>query len=382
MQTVWSEAYERTRALDTAWMRSFYGIYLTQLLGYDRIYVLSADNAPVFGFVPGDQSTSSDFASIGAGLTDLLQAVRDPKSKLPAANVVETDVTLGNGTVVRHRAVADVRAIHGRPATVVVSTIVPDRGYRADATAEPMLLVAVEDIDKRFTKQLGENFGFRDMEWAANGTPAGDVSEPVKSLNGAPVGVLAWRKVRPGLEFIRRVAPGLGIALSMLAALAFFLILWGNRQAKSILTSEAQATMAARTDPLTGLPNRVGLRQDLARLLDEAKAKKIDARRSLGRHRPIQGASTMRSGIPSATPCWSPPQSACVGRCRRAHCWGVPDGDCFVMLVPGIEADDAAALASDMLAATAGRVDVDGTRVFVTACGGLRHRAARRRYGR
>ena len=122
---------------------------------------------------------------------------------------------MGNGKIVQHRAVADVRAIDGRPATVVVSTIVPDRGYRAAVTGKPMLLVAVEDIDKAFTKRLGENFGFRNMEWAAYGTPAGDVSEQVKSSNGAPVGLLAWRKDRPGLEFIRRVAPGLGLALSL-----------------------------------------------------------------------------------------------------------------------------------------------------------------------
>ena len=52
VQTVWTESYERTLARDTAWMRTFYGKYLTQLLGYDRIYVLAADDAPVFGFVP------------------------------------------------------------------------------------------------------------------------------------------------------------------------------------------------------------------------------------------------------------------------------------------------------------------------------------------
>ena len=111
---------------------------------------------------------------------------------------METTVPLANGTIVQHRAVADARAIDGRPATVVVSTIVPDRGYRAAVTGKAMLLVAVEDIDKAFTKRLGENFGFRNMEWVANGTTAGDASEQVKSLNGAPVGLLAWRKDRPG----------------------------------------------------------------------------------------------------------------------------------------------------------------------------------------
>ena len=138
MQTVWSEAYEKTRALDTAWMRAFYGIYLTHLLGYDGIYVLGADNRPVFGYMPSEPT--SNFASIGSGLTDLLEAVRNPQSNLPAYNAVETDVTLGDGKVVQHRAVADVRAIHGRPATVIISTIDPDRGHRAVVTGEPMLL--------------------------------------------------------------------------------------------------------------------------------------------------------------------------------------------------------------------------------------------------
>ena len=59
VQTTWTEAYERTQALDTAWMRSFYGIYLSELLGYDRIYVLSGDDKPVYGFVAGNDSTSS-----------------------------------------------------------------------------------------------------------------------------------------------------------------------------------------------------------------------------------------------------------------------------------------------------------------------------------
>ena len=96
--------------------------------------------------------------------------------------------------------------------------------------------------------------------------------EVIEEYQDAGISGTKGRKDRPGLEFVRRVAPGLGIALSLMAALAFFLILWGNRQAKRILTSEAQATTAARTDPLTGLSNRVGLREDLARLLDEAKA--------------------------------------------------------------------------------------------------------------
>jgi diguanylate cyclase (GGDEF)-like protein len=204
------------------------------------------------------------------------------------------------------------------------------------------------------------------MEWAANGTPPGDVSGVVKSLNGAPVGLLAWRKERPGLEFVREVAPGLGIALSIFAALTYALILWGNRQAERILTSEARATRAARTDPLTGLSNRAGLRKDLAQLLSDAKAKEstlgvlsadIDQFKSIN--------DAFGHAVGDAVLVATAKRLRGVERpgalLARSH------GDCFVMLVPGLEADGAAELAAQTVTALAEPVDIDGTRVFVTA---------------
>ena len=69
-----------------------------------------------------------------------------------------------------------------------------------------MLLVAVEDIDKKFTKLLGDNFGFQNMQWVAHGTPPGYDGELVKSLDGAPVGLarLAQGPARSGVHPPRR----------------------------------------------------------------------------------------------------------------------------------------------------------------------------------
>ena len=365
VQTVWTESYERTRARDTDWMRIFYGKYLTQLLGYDRIYVLAADDTPVFGFVPAGD-TQANFADIAGGMQDLLKAVRDPATKLPTYNVVETPVRLGDGRLVRHRAVADVRAIDGKPASVIVSTILPDGGYRGEP-GKPMLLVAVEDVDKKFTKLLGDNFGFQNMEWAPRGAPSGYVGEAVTSLNGAPVGVLAWRKDRPGLEFIRRVVPGLAISLILIALLTYFLILWGNRQAKRLVESEENASLAARTDALTQLPNRVALHETFRELLQELKFQgstlgvflvDVDHLKdindafgtSVGDAVLVRTASRLR------------PLSAPVGVLAR------PDSDCFALLMPGLDSAAADELAVAIVAALAEPVDLGGgTRVFVTA---------------
>lgn len=206
MQTVWTEGYETTRARDLEWIHANYGTYLSELLGYDAIFILGPDNSSIYGYAPREGG-KSDFASVGPAIADLVQAVRNPRSVPADYDVTTTEVMLAGGKVLHHNAVADVRKINGRPATVVVSTILPDRGYNGDVSGAPMLLVAIEEVDTDFTRQLGRNFGFDDMKWVGAGTPPGAASDVIKSLAGATVGTIVWRKNRPGLEFIRHVAP-------------------------------------------------------------------------------------------------------------------------------------------------------------------------------
>jgi diguanylate cyclase (GGDEF)-like protein len=366
VQTVWSEAYEQTRARDAAWMQDFYGEYLHKLLGYDRIYVLAEDDAPVFSYVAPDQPAAGG-AELAPDLADLLKAVRHPLEMPADYDIVTTDIPLSTSVVAHHVSVADTRSIGGRPATVVVSTIVPDHRHPESASQPPMLLVAVEDIDHSFTQRLGENFGFRDLRWDMSKTPKGDTSEVVKALNGSEVGTLVWHQERPGLEFIKRVAPGLGMALLLTGAVAILLILWGNRQAQQLLESERHATQAARTDALTGLPNRVALREVFARLLDEAKGGasnmavlSID----IDQFKAINDAFGHAIGDAVLVVAGK----RLRGLIAPGGFLARPDGDSFVMLAPGARDDAAAELASDVITALAEPFDLDGgTRVFITA---------------
>ncbi|MEI9901268.1 MAG: CHASE4 domain-containing protein [Hyphomicrobium sp.] len=171
VQSVWNEGYLHVHANDVPWMHKYYGTYLNQLLGYDRIYIISGTNEPVYGFVAADPQGRHSFDEIAPGLKDLIGAARDHTAKLPDDNVLNTDIALGNGLVAHHRAVADVRSIEGRPATVVISTIVPDHSPPDTLEKVPYLLVAVEDLDKEFTSQLGTNFGFRGLQWITGEAP-------------------------------------------------------------------------------------------------------------------------------------------------------------------------------------------------------------------
>lgn len=367
VQTIWNEAYEKTRAQDQNWMHKFYGSYLSQLFGYDELYVLSSDDKPVYGFSNGGDVRPATFEQIGASLGDLISAVRNPSAAPATYDVVTTRVPLGDGEILEHRAVADVRSVAGAPTTVVVSTIVPDRQPRVLFKSPPFLLVAIEDLDVGYIKRLGTNFGFGDLQWIKGHPPPDTSTAAIKALNGADVGTLAWRRDEPGWEFVRRVALGLTLALVLLVALAAVLTQWGRQQARKILQNEAEAKHAARTDALTGLPNRIGLRESLPQLiakgaspystlgilsvdLDRFKEINDDFGSAVGDAVLLAVAGRLQS---------LPAPDAVVGRL---------DGDEFLILVPRLNPDELAWLADHVLSTLAEPIEMaDGTRVFITA---------------
>lgn len=359
VQTVWNEAFERTRAGDRAWMRKFYGNYLSQLFGYDRVYVLSADDKPVFAFVSGNAAQAAEYDRVAASLKQLVGAVRDDKNAPLTSDVISTSIALGDGEFVEHRAIAGASKIDGTPATAIVSTIVPDRVSETPLDTTPYLLVAIEDLDQRFIEQLGANFELQGLEWL-NGRPSPQQSTmTVRGADGSTVGTLAWRKNQPGWQFAQRVAVGIGIALLLLAGLAAILMRWSKKQARQLVESEEEARQAAQTDALTGLPNRVALGtlfpQMLARArdraaplavllvdLDQFKEINDDFGHAVG-DAVLLGAGKRLQGLLG--------DDAVLVR---------PDGDEFMILAVGTDADSAAALAERIITALAEPVTING----------------------
>ena len=367
VQTVWNEAYEKAHARDRAWLQKFYGEYLSQLFGYDGIYVLSGNNEPVFGFADGHDEPPTAYLQIGPELKDLVGAVRTPHAVPANYDVITTTITLGNGETIKHRAIADVRNIRGTPATVVVSTIVPDHTSVTPVDSPPFLLVAIEDLDPSYTKNIGAGFGLADLKWIKGAPAANESTEVVQANDGTVVGTLAWQKDQPGWQFVRRVAVGLAVALVLLGVLAVILTRWGRQQARQLLQSEAEARHAASTDALTGLPNRVAINETLPKLVDEARwhtstlgVLSID----VDQFKQIN--DDFGHGVGDAT-------ILAIAK-RLQGLLGADavlvrlDGDEFMALVPEIDAEHLAELAADIVTALAEPIDVaGGTRVFVTA---------------
>lgn len=231
VQTVWSEAYDRTVALDQAWMHSHFGTYLDKILGYCRVYVLSGHDEPVYAYENGFEAPAQSFEFLHHDIADLISAVRGDYKTLERYPVIQSRIRLANMETLEHRAISDVRLVDGRPAHVVVTTIVPDAERQGAAATRPFLMVATYPLDDAFLAKLGARSGFQNLRWSS-GLEKGRSSAVVRTLTGAPIGTASWTRDEPGFELIKSMTTGLAVAFMMLLLLATML---GRR---AILQSE------------------------------------------------------------------------------------------------------------------------------------------------
>ncbi|TNC51628.1 bifunctional diguanylate cyclase/phosphodiesterase [Rubellimicrobium rubrum] len=95
--------------------------------------------------------------------------------------------------------------------------------------------------------------------------PQAALSTPLPGPDGSPVGYVAWDE--PGLDekLLRQmIGPGL-LAILIVTGLSGLGMTMVRRNAQELVAAELQASRAARTDAMTGLPNRAAFNEVLAR---------------------------------------------------------------------------------------------------------------------
>lgn len=95
--------------------------------------------------------------------------------------------------------------------------------------------------------------------------PANRPSVPLLGGNGEPTAFLAWDMPHPGTKMLRRAAPVLVLVVLLTAVLAALGMALVRRSAQRLVLAEHQSATAARTDGLTGLPNRLAFTEELDR---------------------------------------------------------------------------------------------------------------------
>ena len=213
------------------------------------------------------------FERVRGAIADMLAAIRVPDAML-GPSVTATWVDIGNGKTVEQRSISNVRVIGGIPSNVVLETIVPDSDIVAGQfdPRRTSVLVASFPLDQGVLRQFGNTFHFDDVQWATApgpGAPASDhrPSTRVASSNGAPVGRVSWIGDRPGEQVLQHMTAGAIAAGALLAALAIYAFANIRAEANRIIRNEQREAQLARTDFLTGLPNRLALSEETTRRL-------------------------------------------------------------------------------------------------------------------
>jgi len=366
VQTVWTEGYEKANASDRSWLHEFYGAYLSDLLGYDGIYLLGSAGQPVFGYRNGHDVEPAAFDGLMPAIGDLVAEMRRPDAgKTSRYNLIETKLKL-DGHDVTHRAIADIRNIQGRRTLVVLATLLPDIYPAEGIVSPPFLLVALYPADAAFVSRLGTTFGFDKLRWLDGKADAGTSAKVVRSADGSAVGVLGWERDDSEMQFFWRIMAGVLAALLLLLSLAVVLSRIDKKRTERLMANAAEAQLLARiaaeaqhlvrTDALTGLPNRLALDEALSELgndeLGPAAALYLDIDgfkeindiygRAIGDRVIVTIAGFLKSQLPDR---------AILARAG---------GDEFAVLLTGAQAEDAArTLAETVIVSLTEPFDID-----------------------
>ncbi|TNC52446.1 bifunctional diguanylate cyclase/phosphodiesterase [Rubellimicrobium rubrum] len=94
--------------------------------------------------------------------------------------------------------------------------------------------------------------------------PATQSSLPLLGADGTPVAYLAWDMPRPGTAMLQRMLPPLLFIVLLTSGLTALGMTLVRRNAQHLVVAEYHASVAARTDAMTGLPNRAAFNEALA----------------------------------------------------------------------------------------------------------------------
>ena len=244
---IWDEAIHKLdNNFDLEWASQNVGASIGGALGYSVVFVLDANNQPIYGHINGTDVDPMSFCVYAAQTQRLIDQVR----------AIEADPVK----------VAKLRAVHkGRveligeePVMITVSLVRPDLKAKTLGPRGP-LIVSGLPVASSIVKAFSERFLLKDARIEV--VPASEIKgENAQALMGrAPDGrgiVLRWTPRKPGGDLLRQATPILCLAFLAAATGLVLLFRVTRRAAKKLLLSEAEAKHLALHDPLTGLANR------------------------------------------------------------------------------------------------------------------------------
>lgn len=260
---------------DWQWFDENFGAWLHDLFGHNHVYLLDAQDAPIYAAIEGVRVPTDRYAEVQPAVRHLAENVRgssldenDEHERLPG-RPLHPAATVRTG----EKAVHATRLLNaaGRPAAVSVMKMVPLTEKISQTLSSGPLLVSIRFLDGAFLQELAKRnlIDAPRFSWSPN-VQQGEKALPLVSREGGQIGYFIWRPELPGTQLRRSLAPIATAAISAMIVIMALLAYWLYRamREQQATTDELRAAMVelqaseehsrrlAFQDALTGLSNR------------------------------------------------------------------------------------------------------------------------------
>ena len=265
-------------AIDLEFTDANFGIFLTETYGQDEVYILNAENQPLYAWAEATSENPSAFERRRPALEALIEEIRQGKTSLLRARPDMFDETKNRYDVLIGVQVArwagHIVSVEGRPAVVAGMTIVPNIDMSL-LKGSPNLLLSITYVDEEFVSQIGRSLLLPDLglkPQPAEG--AAVISEPFISDDGVLAGYLSWTTRQPGQVLLTIILPLVAFGVLLTGLLSKIMFGRLKRASAALAQREFEARHEAKHDALSGLPNRVHMVEKIEKFLNSYIARR------------------------------------------------------------------------------------------------------------
>lgn len=241
----WKLAYDSVARRDLPWLADNFGVTAVAGIAFDRLAVFD-------GPLPNLLTWGRDGPmqpSVGYVPREVLDAVRG----LLDQHSVEFTYTVNFFAM-----------IDGSPTGFSGTYILPGADGVLSELRREDLSIAVfgRTITDERRIALGQNLNLRDL--AVSQLPPTDRPYHIlTAADGSAAAYLSWQAPKPGSELFYSLLPLLLLISGAFIAVSLTVAIIARKNARRLVDQEAAASRAARTDPLTGLPNRLAFNEHI-----------------------------------------------------------------------------------------------------------------------
>jgi len=260
-----------TKTPDYDFMDANFGIFLTENYGHEEVYILDADDKPVYAFLGGARVDPSAFYDREPQLEAVIKGVRQGTSgglqeRPDAFGASQENYDVLKGVLEKARWKGNILVVDGKPVVVAALTIVPNVDLSL-LTGTPYLLISVVQLDETLVGDVGRSLLLPDLGLSETGKKGdGIVSLPMVADDGKFAGYLSWTTGRPGHVLLTVILPLVIVGVLGAGILSATMLRRLTSASEELAEREAAASYEAKHDALSGLPNRqfFALRTDKA----------------------------------------------------------------------------------------------------------------------